>query len=265
MLSFADLILDTTNKNLEENRIILTEFFKEYNLPDYMINPLANGNDKECILEMFDNTTNVEERACDILENNCFCLEAFYVFYKLANDVTLSYFFNQMVNRAVEYDNLTEYQKNSLIFILNCYCDFLTSLHNYTQTLKVCDVLFRINGDEDGKVANRRAYCYSQLEDLDRLYDLYLNDLFRDPENYILLIIVCLKHEDQMKAKEVLSTLIDRFPKAEYIDHIWDLEGDNSMDGAVMRKAVTNCYDSICAIPFFFSWCEKNKSELLVA
>ena len=60
MLSFADLILDTTNKNLEENRIILTEFFKEYNLPDYMINPLANGNDKECILEMFDNTLKKE-------------------------------------------------------------------------------------------------------------------------------------------------------------------------------------------------------------
>ena len=99
----------------------------------------------------------------------------------------------------------------------------------------------------------RLSYLYSCLEDLDSFYNLYLDSGFKEAFSYILLLVVCLKHGDKQKAKEVFGEFLSSFKYASYIDHIWDLD-DNDDDGAVeMRMTMSACYSEICSIPNFFS------------
>lgn len=265
MLSFEQLVFDTANKKIEECEAYFDAFFKQYNASSYIFDPLMSEKDKKSIIDMFDGDNQINERASDVLEDNPFCIEAFYVFYKLTNDVALQYYFNKMLNETANFNKLSSYHQSALLFVLNCYCDFLASIHNYTSAIKVVNVLTEIDDDESGKYIDMKVYYYTQLEDLNHLYELYLNNSFNDPSCYIFLIITCLKHEDELKAKEVLSTFISVYPKAKFIDRIWDMDEDNSEQANQMRNAISYCYPSICSIPFFFSWCSKNKEEQLLS
>lgn len=265
MYSFEQLVFDTANKKREECRIYFNDFFKEYNSTTYIFDPSMPDDDKQSVYDMFSGIDEIDDRALNVLEQNPYCVEAFYVSYKLSNDVTLQYYFNKMLNATVGFNELSKYHQNALLFILNCYCDFLSSIHNYTKAIKVADVLLDLDKNAINKYIDMKVFYYSQIEDLDHLYDLYLNDSFKDPACYIFLIVTCLKHEDEIKAKEVLSTFISTYPKANYIDHIWEMDSDKSPEANQMRSAISYCYPSICAIPFFFSWCGKNKEEQLLS
>ncbi len=260
MASFNDLI-NASFENKQDLEDYLTDFFDKSNLDDYQIDDLANDKQKEAIAKMFGND-DIFLRADSVLFENNFCLEAFYVYYCLSDDLAISFYFNSMFSKLINYDSLDSYEKKAIKIILEYYAMFLNDIHNITGAIDVLESLESIIND--GSFYNDRlAILFSEIEELDKFYNLYLKDGFLTIGSYILLIIVCLKHNDEIKAKGVFTNLLDDHPICQYIDHVWDLDNDDGEEAKMLKNALDFCYPSIYSLPYFFSWCEQNKETSL--
>ena len=263
MLSFDQLIYDVEMANPEDVKEYLNVFFVSTNYTDYLIDEKAQTEDKMSIKELFDGKEDILVRAININQNNPFCIEAFFVNYCLNEETVLNILMNNMFHKSGEYETFSEYQKMCYLRILNFYVQYLINIHNVTFAIKVLKKVIELQKESTDVDIARLSYLYCLIENKDDFYDLYLNVGFNQIAPYLLLIVVLLKHEDELKAKEVYSEMLSKFEYATFIDHVWDLEDVDDEEAVDFKNTIEACFEEICAIPYFFSWCSDNKEKVL--
>ncbi len=255
-------LVESANKidSRKQLELFFDDFFCEQNFLQYEIKGNPNNEEYVLVEDMFDNKIrSAYKKACDIVKRDNFCFEAFFVFYKLSNDVTLSYYFNVIFNNFNVFDDLTIY--NKLVFgqIISIYIDFLRDIGNITYAIKITKMVLNKNDNNFPVNENTLTLLYAQNEIFAEFYDLYLDKGFEYIESYLRLIIVCLKYEEELKAKDVVMELLDKYPYADYLDHIWELEGITDKEALRFKKALESCYIDFASVPSFFSWFGANK------
>ena len=261
MYSFDQLVSDS--EFIEDDKIkdFLEDFFVKENLDQYFIDNCVDSKHLKSIQKMFISNEDILLRAKNVLKQDEYCLEAFYIFYRLADETVLNFTMNNIYHKKNQYEMLSKYEKYSVINILNFYVQFLLDIHNLTFAIKVLKTIIKLENNYSTTNISKLSYLYCLLENKKDFYDLYINEYFSEPIPYILLMVVLLKHEEELKAKEVYLDMLKKFKYATYIDHIWDLEEINEEESIEFKNAVDICFEEICAIPYFFSWCQENKEE----
>lgn len=259
LLQLASEINDLYDDELVD---YLEDFFGSDKLSQYSFDSLQNKKEKESSSKMFGDD-DVIERAVNLLDEDNYCLEAFYVFYRTTDDYSLYLYFDKMFNQMDKYKKLSKYKKFAYKQIIDNYVSFFIELENYTQAIAV-----QLNIIEKLEVCgnlelSRLAYLFALDEDFDSLYDLYIKVGFGDEASYICLIVTALKNNEELKAIDVLNDFLGEFKYAEYLDHPWDLEKIDDADALKMNEAISVCYRFIKSVPYFMHWCKSNKKEMI--
>ncbi|MBQ3418726.1 MAG: hypothetical protein IJH31_01145 [Erysipelotrichaceae bacterium] len=262
MLSFAVLLFEAAYI-VESEQLIehFEDFFIPENFDDYLIDDDAGEKDKTSIRRMFCDTGDILTRANSILKDDPFCLEANYVSYRLNEETIVDSYFKGLYLNNINYDSFTNYEKKNYLQALSMYVEFLSEIRYRTLAIKVAKKIAQLEGKYNHDLLLNLAFLYSVTENADEFYELYLNVEFEDIVPYLLLICVELKNDDEIKAKEVLSEFLNKYEYGTYIDHIWDLENDSSMEAVEFKDAVNLCFDELVSVPYFFTWCSNNKER----
>lgn len=262
MTSLDQFLYDLAHTEKEDIRAYLEGFFAPGKFSQYLIDERCDDEDYKSIELMFQEG-DVLEKASSILNKNPFCLEAFYVFYKLEEDLPLYYYFESIAKRDDEYENFSDYHKFVYESIITCFINFLSDIGNISSAINNLKIMMSKSDVLYNNNLFRLCYLYAMVENLDDYYDLYLSTGFKDAVSYILLIVVCLKHNDTLKAKEVYLEFLNTYKYGEYIDHIWDLEDNNEDEALEIKLALRVCHDDLLAVPYFYSWCLDNKEKIV--
>ncbi len=262
MTSLDQFLYDLAHTEKEDIRAYLEGFFAPGKFSQYLIDERCDDKDYKSIEMMFQEG-DVLEKASSILNKNPFCLEAFYVFYKLEEDLPLYYYFESIAKRDDEYENFSDYHKFVYESIITCFINFLSDIGNISSAINNLKIMMSKSDALYNNNLFRLCYLYAMVENLDDYYDLYLSTGFKDAVSYILLIVVCLKHNDTLKAKEVYLEFLNTYKYGEYIDHIWDLEDNNEDEALEIKLALRVCHDDLLAVPYFYSWCLDNKEKIV--
>ncbi len=261
MTSLDQLLYDLSRVEKSDLRSYLESFFAPGKFDLYLIDERCAESDIGSISKMF-SEGDVLQKASAILHKDPFCLEAFYVFYKLEEDAPLYYYFESIASKNDEYDSFSDYHKFAYESIMTCFVNFLSDIGNVTGAINNLKIMMAKSDSLYNNNLFRLCYLYAMVENLDDYYKLYLDSGFRDAVSYILLIVVCLKHNEKSKAKEVYMEFLSVYKYADYIDHIWDIEDNNEDEALEIKLALKVCYDDLLAIPYFFAWCYDNKEKL---
>jgi len=239
----------------------LNSFFVRSNLKDYQIPEEADRNEKKAIGIMFRSMKPLKERVESAMKEDPLCLEAFFVYFVLSEDVYVDYRFDAYLKQASSYADLNSYQKMCYLRIMDFYVDFLLDLHNMTKALRIQKLIIRLSNHADHKAVSRLSFIFSILEDDLQFYRLYLDHPFT-AYDYLLLLITLLKHEDEIKAKEVLIDMFEQIPESTYLDHLWDLDMEDEQQKK-FYQVIEDCYDEISSIPSFFSWVNEIREKIV--
>lgn len=258
MSNFKELVNNTKKeKDLDQ---YFESFFVKDNYKSYQINDDYDKYEIQAVKAMFNNKKSMDDRIDEAFRLDPLCLEAFYVYFMSSEDAYVSMRFDTYYREAKNYADFTNRQKRAYLCILDYYVEFLLDIHNITMAIKIEKLIMRLSNDSSRTTINRLAFMYSVIEDDEEFYRLYLNYDF-DAYDYLLLLVTLLKHEDTLKAEEVLKDMLDNIEYSHYIDHIWDIEKENEK-GLEFYQAVDDCFDEISAIPNFFSWTNTVKEKL---
>ena len=249
-----------------EPETYLNDFFLKKNLKDYVIPENASRESVKAIRIIFESKKELKERARSAFGEDPFCLEAFFAYFVLSEDIYVSYRFEAYRKEASEYADFDDYTKHCYLRIMDLYVDFLLDLHNITLAVTIQRLIVRLSGGMTPRSLSRLAMMYSIIEDEKEFYRLYLDNEF-GCYDYLLLLVTLLKHEEQMKAKEVLFDMFEKIEYASYLDHLWDLDLKDPGQEDFYRT-VEDCYEEISSIPYFFSWVnelkEANENEMVL-
>lgn len=251
MLSFEQLINDIT-KTKQAPKEYLLNFFTKDNFKKYEIINNPDKDQKKAIKLMFESKKELLDRVNASLKYDPFCLEAFFVYFVLSEDIYVNYRFEAFYNEMNEFGDLDDHQKYNYLRIMQFYVEFLIDIHNFTRAIKVQKMLIRLRNSQNISDLHRLSYLYYEIEDSDEFYRLYASDEF-DEYMYLLLIVTLLKNDESLKAKEVLLEMFEKIEYSTYLDHLWDL----NLDDPVQKKfysTVESNYSLINCIPDFFSW-----------
>ncbi|MBQ6560118.1 MAG: hypothetical protein IJL85_04740 [Erysipelotrichaceae bacterium] len=260
MLSYKDLIngLFEDNENVPEE--YLGSFFTPEHFKDYQIDERADKSQVRAIKTMFTSRKNLESRIASALKIDPFCLEAFFTYFILTEDVFVNYRFESYYAQADHFADLDAYQRMCYLSIMDYYVEFLLDLHNITTAIKIQRLIIRLSKTATPAIVDRLALMYSLTENAEEFYRLYLDHEFQTYD-YLLLLVTLLKHEDKLRAKEVLMDMFERIEYASYLDHLWDLDLQDPGQKA-FYDVVEDCYDEISAIPDFFIWVNTIKEKI---
>lgn len=261
MTSIEQLLYELTKVKKDDIADYLNDFFLPEKRGQYLNDERFDDEDFLALEIMFEKE-DVLVKAYKAFKRNPFCMEAFIVIYELEEDIKLYSLFKEFNKENIFFANLSPYHKHVYCLIETYYADFLINIRNLTSAKNIIlNLMSKDNEDYDAHIY-RLSYIYSCLEDLNSFYELYLNNDFNDLLSYLLLLVVCLKHNDNQKAKEVYDEFLSKFKYADYIDHIWDLDEENDDDAMELKMTLNACYNEISSIPYFFSWCNENKEKL---
>lgn len=247
---------------LEDDELIdyFENFFDIDNLAQYTFDDLSNKKEKESAKKMF-GEGDIFNRAKDILDEDPYCLEAFFVFYRMSDDYNLYLYFDKMFSNLNKYNKLSKYKKFAYKQIMDNFVAFLTEINSPTQAISVQMRLIdklQICGQAE---IIRLSFLFAMKEDFEDLYDLYLKVGFFDESSYICLITTALKNNEEIKAIEVLNDFLEEYKYADYIDHPWDLEKIEDNEAIRMNEAMNACFEFVRSIPYFMPWCKENKGQ----
>ena len=265
MSSFEDLVEGISNVK-KETESYLQDFFTRKNPKEYTIPETASSESVKAIKIMFESKKDLKERVQYAFEEDPFCLEAFFVYFILSEDIYVSCRFEAYRKEASEFADLDEYNRHCYLRIMDFYVDFLLDLHNITKAITIQRLIARLSGRMSPRSVSRLALMYCLIEDEKEFYRLYLDNEF-DTYDYLLLLVTLLKHEEEIKTKEVLLDMLEKIPYASYLDHLWDLDLKDPKQEA-FYKIVEDCYREISSIPYFFSWInelnEANENKIVL-
>ena len=256
MSNFYELVNGLNEKsNVEE---YFNSFFTKVNFKNYELEG-AQSDQKKAIKVMFESKKGLLERSEEAFSYNPFCKEAFFVYMMLSEDAFLDMRFRAYYDQINSYGELSEYDKECFIVILDFYVEFMLDIHNVSTAIKVQKMIMRLCGSNDQKMISRMAFMYYTVEDDEEFYRLYLNNEF-DLYCYILLIVTLLKRDEEKKAEDVLQDMFEKYPYASYIDHLWDLDYDDP-EQKEFYEVIEDCFDEISSVPCFFSWCNELREK----
>lgn len=257
MISFNNLVNDVNpNEKIED---FLLRFLTKENFKQYRINELANKNQVKAIRKMFVSKKDLVDRIDEALSCDPFCIEALYAYMMLSEDVFVDLRFGTFYKEVSKYASFDEYQKDCYIKILNFYVEFLLDIRNVTKAIEVQRMIVKLTNNFSEEAVSRLVYSYHSIEDAEDFYRLFTDAKF-DLYAYLLLLVTLLKHEEYLKAEEVLMDMYKNVEYGTYLDHVWDLdERDNKQKE--FSKIVNDCYDDLCAVPTFFSWVNKTREK----
>lgn len=256
------LKLVTTITYMSDDEVIdyFEDFFDINNLDNYSFDSLANQKEKESARMMF-GTDDIYQRAVKVLDKDPLCLEAFYVFYRMADDYSLYLYFDKMFTQIGKFKRYSKYKKFAYKQIVDEYVTFLIEINSYTQAIAVeMDVIDKLEICGEGEIT-RLSFLFAMIEDFDNLYDLYIKVGFYNEASYICLIVTALKNNEEIKAIEALNDLISEYKYGEYIDHPWDLDKVDDDEAILMIEAMNACNELIRSVPYFIPWCRDNKKQ----
>ncbi len=250
MIDFNNLI-NNINAN-EKIEVYFQNFFTKENFKSYKINEKANKEQTKAIKVMFESKKNLLDRVEESFSYDPFCVEAFFVYMMLSEDVFLQLRFNSYYEDAKLFGSFDAYQKECYLKILDFYVEFLLDINNITKAISIQKLIIQFSKHFSKNSISRLAFSYFTIENYIDFYDMYLNVDFSAYE-YILLIITLLKHEETIKAQEVLLDMYKNIEFSSYLDHVWDLDESNPKQKE-FANVVEDCFDDIKSIPTFFSW-----------
>ena len=251
MIDFETLVREISI-NGKEAREYLLNFFTKDNFAIYDIPKDANKDEIKAIKTMFTSKKNLLDRVEASLKYDPLCIEAFFTYFVLSEDVYVNYRFEIYHNESSNYADFTEYQKRSYLRILRFYIEFLVDLHNISNAIKVQRTIIRLSGKADRDMIDNLAYMYYLIEDEKEFYRLYTSEEF-DVYAYLLLMVTLIKKDDKFKAKQVLLDMFENIEYSEYLDHLWDLDKNDEKQMEFYRK-VESAYEELASVPDFFTW-----------
>ena len=258
MADFISLVADLKDKDPKE---YFASFFTRSAFRNYSIPEEADKAARRAIKEMFVSSAELTERCELAFSYDPLCVEAFFVWFMLTEDVYVDQRFSAYYEHLSEYGDLSSYQKYCFITILRFYSDFLMDIRNFTKAIKVQRQVIRLSGELSKENVSRLAFMYSVIEEADDFYRLYLDAQF-DIYDYILLIVTLLKHEDTLRAKEVTLDMTKNIEYADHLDHLWDLDEKDEKQKEFLT-AIDELYDTISTVPEFFSFVAGVQEEAL--
>lgn len=257
MLSFENLVNDINEKTKVEEYLL--SFFDKKNFKEYEISDKANKDQVKAIKIMFESKKALADRLEDAFEYDPFCVEALFTYLMISEDVFLQLRFNVYYNEASKYGGFDEYEKENYIKILDFYVDFLLDICNVTKAIVVQKLIVKLTNKYTNKAVSRLAYAYYGIEEDNDFYRLYCESEFGAYE-YLLLLVTLLKHDEDIKAQEVLMDMFKNIKYAIYLDHVWDLD-ENDPEQKAFADTVEDCFDDLNSIPTFFSWVNKIREK----
>lgn len=257
MLSFENLVNDINSETKVEEYLL--SFFNKKNYKEYEVSKLANKDQEKAIKIMFESKKALSERIEDAFNHDPFCVEALFTYLMITEDVFLQLRFNDYYNEASKYGSFDEYQKQCYIKILDFYVDFLLDICNVTKAIVVQKLVIKLTNSYSKKAVSRLAYAYYGIEDSEAFYRLYAEAELGAYE-YILLLVTLLKHDEDIKAQEVLLDMFKNIEYATYLDHVWDLDESETAQKE-FADTVQDCFDDISSIPTFFSWVNRIREK----
>lgn len=247
-----DRLVAGLEEHKDDPKSYFEDFFQRKNLKDYHIDEDASADEKKAVRVMFESKKEIRER-CDLsFSYDPFCLEAFFVYYVLSEDIFVNYRFQAYYDEIDSYADFSACQKRHYIRLLRFYVEFLMDLSNFTAGIKVERQVMRLSFPAGRGNVNRLSFMYAMKEEADDFYRLYLDYPF-DIYDYILLIVTLLKHEDRMRAREVTLDMFKNIRYATYLDHLWDLDEKDEKQKA-FYSAIDDLYEYISSIPDFFTF-----------
>ena len=251
MLDFEGLV-SRLEERKDDPKAYFEEFFQRKNLKDYRIDDDSSTNEIKAVRVMFESKKELRERCELSFSHDPFCLEAFFVYYILSEDIFANYRFQAYYNEIGSYGDFSSCQKRHYIRLLRFYVEFLMDLNNFTKGIKVERQVMRLSFPPGEGNVNRLSFMYASTEEADDFYRLYLDYKF-DVYDYILLIVTLLKHEDRLKAREVTLDMFQNIEYARYLDHLWDLDEKDEKQKE-FYSAIDDLYEYISSIPDFFTF-----------
>lgn len=257
MLNLEDLInnIKVTDK-IEE---YLLGFLTASNFKDYQISSKADKNQVKAIKTMFTSKKSLNDRVEAAFSYDPFCVEAMFTYLMISEDVYLQLRFDAYFNELSNYPNFSEYNKECYLKILDLYVDFLLDVNNVTKAIVVEKTIIKLTNVFSEIAVSKLAYAYFTIEDDEEFYRLYCEGKF-DASAYILCIVTLLKHDEELKAQEVLFDMFKNIEYATYLDHVWDLD-DNDPKQKEFADTVNDCYEEMKSIPTFFSWVNRKREK----
>ena len=256
MTDFELLVSDVAASGADP-LVYLNAFFVRNNLPNYKIPDDLDDEDYRAVKMMFESRKELRKRARSALDIDPLCLEAFFTYYLLSEDLYVYYNFRDYFSKADEYADFDDSQQRRYLRILDFFVEFLLEIHNVTEAVKVQRMIIRLSGKATEMMINRLSYMYMLLEDDEEFYRHYLSYDF-DEYDYLLLLVTLLKHEEDYKAREVLNDMLAKIDYADYLDHAWDLDQSDPKQKE-FYQLVEGCSMQIGSVLDFFGWVNKNK------
>ena len=250
MLDF-DMLVSGLQENRDNPEEYFVNFFSRSNRKQYHIDSQADDDQVKAIRILFDSKKDLRDRIDQSFSFDPLCLEAFFIYYITSDDVFVDYRFKTYYDQIGRFPDLSAYQKKCYLKIMDFYVEFLLDIGNYTTAIKVQRQIIKL-GNVSQKDIDRLSFMYCVIERADDFYRLYLDHMF-DAYDYLLLIVTLLKHEDEIRAKEVTQDMFRNIPETEYLDHLWDLD-DKDEQQQTFYKTVDECYEYIRGVPDFFTF-----------
>lgn len=257
MANFNNLVNGV--KESEKIEEYLLVFFTKKNFKEYEIPEDVNKEQLKAIKVMFESKKELKDRIDDAIEYDPFCVEAFFAYMMTVEDVYLQLRFDAYFKELNNYPSFDVYQKKCYLTILNFYVEFLLDVSNVTGAIRIQRLMIQLTNSATKTDVSRLAYMFFSIENQEDFYRLYLDYDFT-LYDYLLLIVTLLKHEEEMKAREVLIDMFDNIEYGTYLDHVWDLD-ENIPEQKEFMKTVNDCYEDLVSIPTFFSWVNKTRER----
>ena len=257
MVSFNNLVNDfKENEKIED---YLLRFFTKSNFKEYEISDAADSEQSKAIKIMFESKKDLRDRIDDAFSYDPFCKEAFFAYLMISEDVYVQLRFDTYLKELDNYPGFDSYQKSCYITILNFYVEFLLDISNITTAIRIQKLMIQLTNSIEPRDVSRLAYMYFSNEIYEDFYRLYLDNKFT-LYDYLLLLVTLLKHEEEMKAREVLIDMFDNIEYGTYLDHVWDLDKNDPKQKRFM-EVVNDCYEDLSSVPTFFSWVNKTREK----
>ena len=257
MANFNNLVNNVKNPdNIEE---YLLDFLTKKNLKEYDIPDGIDKDQLKAIKIMFESKKALRDRVDDAFDYDPFCKEAFFTYMMLVEDVYLQIRFDAYLKELNDYPSFDAYQKECYLVILNFYVEFLLDISNITGAIKIQKMMIQLTNNASKADISRLSYMYFSIENEQDFYRLYLDNKF-SLYDYLLLVVTLLKHDEEMKAREVLVDMFDNVKYGTFLDHVWDLD-ENDPEQKEFIKIVNDSYEDLVSIPTFFSWVNKTREK----
>lgn len=257
MLNFDNLI-DGINTDTKVDEYLLN-FFTKKNLKEYKIKGEPDKKQLKAIKIMFESRKSIADRIEDAFLQDPFCIEALFSNLMISEDVFIQLRFNAYMEALNDYPSFNDYRKNCFINILNFYVEFLLDISNCTKAIEIQKLVVKLTNRFSTKTVSKLAYAYFVTENAEDFYRLYTEAKF-DTYDYLLLMVTLLKHDEDLKAQEVLLDMYKNIEYGIYLDHVWDLDL-NDPKQKEFHDTVNDCFEDLKCIPTFFSWVNKIREK----